>query len=410
MGIKHLKKLLVQACDTRGIYNFASVNDYMDSEKKRLHGNTNDCKHYFVGIDAYLYAAKYKRIFKKIEYGFLRQIMLTLSEKIIPIYVFDGRAPIQKRSTITRRSEKKKKNRTELENFILKGSNVDIDKISDLSFEDLIKRANEEFLKQSDRDATEEEPEPEANGRENNYLIYDKHMDSMSHADEYKNFMKLTKKSITVENNDIKNLKRFLDTLKIPYITAQNEADDMMAELYKNGIIQACQSDDMDMLPKGCGNVIQINKNGIVQFLLKEILDSLNMTYEQFVDLCILLGSDYYTLYLPKIKAMQLYDIYKSCSIPCIEQFVEKFAIEDPNILSHMDSYIGTRSSFINANLDTKMIVYIDIVPMKYDSIIEYFKVYNINIFLNDKKILQMLRKSNEFIDTLPCCILLHVR
>src|SRR5690606_31872537 len=99
--------------------------------------------------------------------------------------------------------------------------------------------------------------------------------------------------------------------LKIPYVTASGEADDLMALLYKKGIIHACQTEDMDMLPKGCGNVIQITKDGVIQYLLNEVLNKLGLDHKQFVDMCILLGSDYYNTYLPKIKPIDLYNKFK---------------------------------------------------------------------------------------------------
>ena len=103
--------------------------------------------------------------------------------------------------------------------------------------------------------------------------------------DDYVEFIRLLKKSISIEYDDIYDFKKFLDLLKIPHITANNEADDLLAFLYKNDIIHACQSDDMDMLPKGCGNVIQITNNGILQYVLPEILLELQLNYIQFVDL-----------------------------------------------------------------------------------------------------------------------------
>jgi len=46
---------------------------------------------------------------------------------------------------------------------------------------------------------------------------------------------------------------------------------------------------DMDMLPKGCSNMIQIDHNGVTQFYLPDILKTLRLTQAQFIDMCILM-------------------------------------------------------------------------------------------------------------------------
>src|SRR4029079_12492979 len=114
MGIKHLKILLSQLCKKSGIGHFSTMSDFLTNEKNRIYKNivcenkinnpiqqgkikkSIEIKPYYIGVDAYLYALRYKRVFKKMEFGFLRQIMNTLSSGIIPVYIFDGSAPEEK--------------------------------------------------------------------------------------------------------------------------------------------------------------------------------------------------------------------------------------------------------------------------------------------------------------------------
>jgi hypothetical protein len=431
MGIKHLKMLLEATCKKSGIHHFSSIKNFVDSEKIRMYKNyvkQNNIhnpvkqmrikkfvenKPYFIGIDACLYAARYKRVFKKIEVGFLRQIMLSLSAKMIPIYVFDGNAPVQKRKTILNRQLRKQKIRIKLEKNLLVNKNIKPEDISLLSLEDLVchvnnihHELNKDGLSMNENEKNchkmfgSETTDLESDGSDpsTGYLLYD----SIDTSDEYNEFVRLSKKGIATGYDDLQNLKIFLDILKIPYVTASNEADDLMALLYKKGIIQACQSDDMDMLPKGCANVIQFTKEGVTQYLLSEILEELGLEHVQLVDLCILLGSDYYSVYLPKIKPVDLYDKFKSLLNPCLENFVDFYSKNDPKIELHLDAYKDVRNSFLilSEDLDKDMINY-HLVPFSFEKIEKYFKKIGLQLTKTyNNKIRSMIKIVNEIISS----------
>ena len=411
MGIRHLSNVLSNICKDNGIYRFKSVDDFLRKEKYALYKSTVaskkitnplrqmqikktiEDKPYFVGIDACLYAARYKRVFKKIEYGFFRQIILSLSSKMIPIYVFDGNIPDQKRKTIINRQNKKRRSRSKLEDILFSSGLVPtkIDEqheVSELSVDELITHINSVYGNMIQDENTQKDP--------NDCLLY--YNDTK--CDEYNELIRLSKKSIGVDYEDIQNLKNFLDLIKIPYITANKEADDLMASLYNNGIIQACQSDDMDMLPKGCGSVIQITNHGVVQYSLKKILAELGMTQKQFIDFCVLLGSDYYNTYLPKVKPMELYDIFKSLPEPSLESFVEYYATFDPVITSHLEAYQKSRNSFLflSESSDKNFLNY-RLMPFNAEDILEHLTKIGINISDNlNKRIRTMIKNTNNII------------
>lgn len=412
MGIKHLKTILETFCQESGIHHFPSVKDFITAEKNRFyregdaHKNSNPIKKlqikklindspYFIGIDAYLYAIRYKRVFKKIEYGFLRQILLSLSAKIIPIYVFDGSTPEQKKKTVFNRQLKKQKIYQKLQELILKNNSILTKENLDWTAQELLEKL----------DSIDDGINLLINKDENSsHLLY-----GSDYSDEYNEIIRLKKKTQSIDHDDIYNLKCFLDMLGIPHITADGEADDMLASMYKKNIIQACQSDDMDMLPKGCGNVIQITNKGITQYVLKEILEKLVLSYNQFIDLCILLGSDYYTTYLPKIRAIELYNMFKSHDNPCLENFVKLYSQTDINIQTHLESYQKIRDFFLDTgkikskqngeyNFD-KVKIAQELKPIKLEVIIQYFKNVGIHFDHNHcQKINQMLTNSNNFI------------
>ena len=357
MGIKRLRNTLLEKCTGTGVLRFNSFQDFIKNEKKRL-GFRGP---YFVGIDAYLYANRYKRVCQRIEYAFFTQIIQSLSIGIIPIYIFDGRAPEQKRKTIKKRENERNRNWEKLQQMLV---------TCKVNLNDLIK---------TDR---------------HGYFIYDQ----PNTSEQNQLIIKLFKKSIRLDHSDISNVKSFLDFLKIPYILAKGEADDVMADLYRAGIIHACQSDDMDMLPKGCGNVIQIAKKTVTQFLLPEILRGVRMSYVEFVDYCILLGSDYYSSYALKMKPNDMYNIF--IQNPSIELFIQSFSKTDPKVLNHLENYKKIRYFFLTEYPAEQFIYDPTIICLK--TINRYFREKQIVLNKDDqRKILPIIRKINLFISSL---------
>ena len=73
----------------------------------------------------------------------------------------------------------------------------------------------------------------------------------------------------------------------------------MMGYLYKNGHIDACLSEDTDMLAHGIGIVLR-NYNmftgTVTEYNLTNICKDLSMDFNQFLDMCILCGTDYHKI------------------------------------------------------------------------------------------------------------------
>ena len=81
--------------------------------------------------------------------------------------------------------------------------------------------------------------------------------------------------------------------LNISYIRAKGEADILLTYLFKNNIIDTCLSEDMDLIVYGCKSMVKISKKAVTEYNLNKILDRLELKYEEFIELCILLGCDY---------------------------------------------------------------------------------------------------------------------
>lgn len=94
----------------------------------------------------------------------------------------------------------------------------------------------------------------------------------------------------------IKDCQKLLDIMKIPYIMSIEEADPQCAYLCNEEVVDYSNSDDLDLLAFGSPNVVRTIRGAsetVEKYDLEKILDELDITYDQFIDVCILLGCDY---------------------------------------------------------------------------------------------------------------------
>lgn len=175
-------------------------------------------------------------------HGILYKILIFLQNKMVPIFVFDGKAPNIKNRTLEKRKTRKK---------------IAENKLKELSDEE-----DEEYIK---------------------------------------NF----KQTFKPNKEDIKEATILLDLMGIPYIIAPGEADVVCAWLAsrhdenKKRYVKGVCSDDSDILAFGAHYLFKdmlkfMSKNKKVTIIsLHKTLAKLNLTMKQFTDLCVLLGCDY---------------------------------------------------------------------------------------------------------------------
>lgn len=102
--------------------------------------------------------------------------------------------------------------------------------------------------------------------------------------------------STSIVSNDIYYFKALLDFYGIPYVEAYGEADGMLAQLCNENIIDGVISDDSDLLAFGCKRLFRnfdVHSDEITEYNLEKILNNLELTYSQFLDMCILMGTDF---------------------------------------------------------------------------------------------------------------------
>ncbi|CAG8778397.1 18654_t:CDS:2, partial [Gigaspora rosea] len=102
---------------------------------------------------------------------------------------------------------------------------------------------------------------------------------------------------VTKEHND--ECKKLLNLMGIPYVEAPCEAEAQCAALAKAGKVYAAASEDMDTLTFSTPVLLrhmtysEAKKVPINEIHLNKVLEGLQFSMDQFIDLCILLGCDY---------------------------------------------------------------------------------------------------------------------
>jgi hypothetical protein len=99
-----------------------------------------------------------------------------------------------------------------------------------------------------------------------------------------------------ITSNEKDEIKQFLYAAGVLFVTASGEADDLLAYLCRDIQITAVISSDMDMLARGVPQlIIPDTADGTCFTILnmEGILAELSINYRQFVEACMLMGSDY---------------------------------------------------------------------------------------------------------------------
>ena len=199
-----------------------------------------------IAVDISIYMYRYAS-----ENNLIENIYLMLSifrhYNIIPIFIFDGKPPPEKKDLLIKRKEDK--NEAEKEFNRLKKSlelNYDMD----------------------DSDKQE--------------LIYNMDM--------------LKKKIVTISKNDIDMVKSLIRAYGATYYDAPGEADELCAMLTMKEKVWGCLSEDMDMFVYGCPRVIRylslLNHTAVI-YDMKGILNNLGINQKELREICVLSGTDY---------------------------------------------------------------------------------------------------------------------
>lgn len=107
---------------------------------------------------------------------------------------------------------------------------------------------------------------------------------------------KMRSQILDIRPEDFKKTKQLFDILKVPYFDAPLEAETMCSDLCKRGLVDAVLSEDTDVLAYGTPvflSKINTSDGTCVRIKHPEMLSALGLTTGQFLDLCIMCGTDY---------------------------------------------------------------------------------------------------------------------
>lgn len=231
MGIKYLNKYLLTNCSRKSINN---------TSLKDLYGKT-------IVVDTFIYLYKYmadgggELLPKNIE-----KLILTFKKyNIIPIFIFDGKPPQEKRILLEQRRVKKEE--------------------AKLKYDTILQKIEE---------------------NEGNSLELTNQLAS------------LKKQFIRIDYEHIQSAKDIMKKHNVIYIDAPGESDQLCVEYVKTQKAWGVLSDDMDMFTYGCGCVLRdlsLHNHTVKLYILKNILQELNMTIQNFRNILVLSGTDYNT-------------------------------------------------------------------------------------------------------------------
>lgn len=223
MGVKLLSKLLKTECS--------------DCVKKIHLQQLNGEK---ICIDTSIYIYRYKSMNSLIEKFYL-MCSIFKYYNIIPVFIFDGKPPIEKQEEINRRRESREKAWKKYDELKAKfGNNPN------------------------------------------------KHQEKKLEA--------LKRSVVKVKWHDIEVVKNLITSMGFKYIEAIGEADKLCAALVRKNKVYGVLTEDMDLFAYGCPVVfryISLINHTVMQYNLKDILKKLKISLDNFQLLCVMSGTDY---------------------------------------------------------------------------------------------------------------------
>jgi flap endonuclease-1 len=300
MGIHNLNKFLMEKCKKSNIRK---------THLSELSGKT-------IAIDTSIYLYKFMADNTLTEHFYL-MISLFRNYNIVPIFVFDGKPPKEKRELLLKRRKHRKESEEQYNKL-----KEEYDALNDSSDEKVELRKELDLLK-----------------RESTSISYD----------------------------NLATTKALITAYGAKYEQADGEADVLCVQLVKLGKAWGCMSDDMDMFVYGCNRVFRhlslVNHN-VIAYDFSAMLDDLGMDIQTFREIAVLSGTDYNCVSQTSLSELfELYKKYKQSgdttgfynwvlhNTDCIAECITDYAIL-VSIVKMFDVANYTDNSYILENIE----------------------------------------------------------
>jgi flap endonuclease-1 len=130
---------------------------------------------------------------------------------------------------------------------------------------------------------------------------------------------KLKKQFIRIKKETVDAVKTLMDACGVHYCDAPGEADQLCAKMVISKQAWACLSDDMDMFAYGCTRVMRhmsLLNHTVIFYSTSGILRELNIHMRDFREIIILSGTDYNTGISGDFqKTMKYYDRFRNTEL-----------------------------------------------------------------------------------------------
>ena len=167
----------------------------------------------------------------------------------------------------------------------------------------------------------------------------------------------LKKKCIFLKKHDIQKVKDLIVSFGYTYYVANGEADELCALFVRSKRAWACMSEDMDMFVYGVSRVLRyfnIIQNNVVLYDTQKILKAIGITTQNFIELCIMTGSDYTKENTTDIYT--LFTVYKNYSLSILSKNLSFRKWLKCNQSNHSvkimddETFHGVRNLFVREN------------------------------------------------------------
>lgn len=241
--------------------------------------------------------------------SFLNLCMTFKKFDIQCIYVFDGNPPKEKNRILEKRKKVRNKNIEKLNEYIKE-----------------LKVFNNKVIKNS-------------KVNENHFIENKNDLEKKVHIE--KNIVKCKKKTSKITKEHIKEIKILLDLLKISYVHINYEADIVCSYLVKNKIVDACLTNDNDLICYQCPIIfkdLDYKKKTLKMINIDKLSNSLKLDLNQLTFLLILFGCDYSS----KIPYNIIELIYKLLvNNISIDEIINKYLDKNEKVLKSLEIFMS---------------------------------------------------------------------
>ena len=144
--------------------------------------------------------------------------------------------------------------------------------------------------------------------------------------------VQMQKRTVRASKQDVKDVQELLTLMGVPWYAAPGEAEAQASRMCAQGVVYGTGTEDMDALTFGTTKMVrrltdsQAKKRPCLEFDLQRVLQGMEVTMAQFIDICILCGCDY----CPSIRGIgpkKAFEYIKQFG--CIEGLLEGIASDE---------------------------------------------------------------------------------